>query len=180
LYRELQAQGYHGSSRAVNRVLSSYVGGQVRDRHIPHRSRQPAQSHWLVPLSAWQASWVLWRDPEQESEAQRNEHEALLSSDPEIRKADRLVHDWQRMLKGRVADELSSWLEQAGDAAIAELVRFAAGIRHDQAAVQAGICLPYSNGLLEGQINRLKTIKRSMYGRACFELLRQRVLLSSA
>jgi transposase len=62
---------------------------------------------------------------------------------------------------------------------VPELRQFAAGIQRDKAAVQAGLSLPYSTGPVEGHINRLKLIKRSMYGRAEFDLLRQRVLCAS-
>ena len=60
-----------------------------------------------------------------------------------------------------------------------ELRRFANGIRLDQAAVEAALTLPYSNGQVEGQVNRLKLIKRSMYGRANFDLLKARVLYAN-
>jgi transposase len=61
-------------------------------------------------------------------------------------------------------------------AATTDLCSFAAGLRQDQAAVRASIAEPWSNGPVEGQVNRLKLIKRSMYGRAKFDLLRSRVL----
>jgi transposase len=59
---------------------------------------------------------------------------------------------------------------------VPELQSFAAGLRRDKAAVMAALSLPYSNGQVEGQVNRIKLIKRTMYGRANFDLLRQRVL----
>ena len=64
--------------------------------------------------------------------------------------------------------------------AIGELIRFADGIRRDDAAVAAALGTEWSQGQTEGQVNRLKLIKRQMYGRACFDLLRQRVLARSA
>lgn len=57
------------------------------------------------------------------------------------------------------------------------LVRFASGVREDRAAVEAGMSLPWSNGQVEGQINRLKMLKRQMYGRAGMELLSRRLLM---
>lgn len=68
---------------------------------------------------------------------------------------------------------LKPWLDAA---AASERGGFVAGLRQDEAAVQASIAGPWSNGPVEGQVNRLKLIKRSMYGRAGFDLLRQRVL----
>jgi len=71
---------------------------------------------------------------------------------------------------------LEHWIAAATSSAIPDLRRFAAGLRLDQSAVQAGLTEEWSNGQTEGQINRLKTLKRQMYGRAQFDLLRQRFL----
>jgi transposase len=76
-------------------------------------------------------------------------------------------------------DQLDSWLKACAAARIAQVQHFALGIRQDYAAVRAALELPWSNGQTEGQVNRLKFIKRQMYGRAHFDLLRLRVLYSS-
>ena len=73
---------------------------------------------------------------------------------------------------------LGSWLDTATNSAVSELRKFANGIRHDRAAVEAALMLPWSNGQVEGQVNKLKLVKRMMYGRANFDLLRTRVLLT--
>jgi len=80
------------------------------------------------------------------------------------------------MLREREGERLDTWLAEAASCEVAAMQRFAVGLSDDYAAVQAGLTLPYSNGQLEGQVNRLKAIKRQMYGRASFALLRQRVL----
>jgi transposase len=79
-------------------------------------------------------------------------------------------------VRERHVDALESWLTRARMSGIPEVVSFVAGLRRDQAAVAAALTLPFSNGQVEGQVNRLKFIKRSGYGRAKFDLLRQRVL----
>jgi len=71
---------------------------------------------------------------------------------------------------------LDTWIARVRASEIADLQRFATGLLLDKAAVQAGLTLEWSNGQTEGQVNRLKTVKRQMYGRASFDLLRQRVL----
>ena len=73
---------------------------------------------------------------------------------------------------------LEAWLKSVKESGLAELVSFAKGLKSDWEAVVAGLTLPFSNGQTEGQINRLKLIKRSMFGRAKFELFRTRVLVS--
>src|SRR3712207_6096837 len=77
------------------------------------------------------------------------------------------------MVRDKEGDRLDGWLDAA---AASELASFARGLRQDLAAVRAALVLPWSTSPVEGQINRLKTIKRQMYGRAGFDLLRQRVL----
>jgi transposase len=80
------------------------------------------------------------------------------------------------MLHHREADKLDDWLAQVTTSQIRELQRFVLGVERDKAAVVAGLTLPQNNGLVEGKVNKLKLIKRMMYGRAGFPLVRQRVL----
>ena len=78
-----------------------------------------------------------------------------------------------QMVRERQAGDLDNWLDAARTG---PLRGFAAGLRRDLAAVRAGLSEPWSTGLVEGQISRLKTLKRQMGGRAKADLLRQRVL----
>lgn len=73
-------------------------------------------------------------------------------------------------------ERLDGWLEQVARSPLTALHPLRAGISQDKAALQAGLTLPWSQGQVEGQINRLKCLKRQGYGRAGFDLLRQRVL----
>ena len=80
------------------------------------------------------------------------------------------------MIRQRQADRLATWLKQVKEDALGELKSFAAGLRRDYQAVRAGLSRPQSNAQVEGQITRLKLLKRQMYGKAHFGLLRLRVL----
>lgn len=80
------------------------------------------------------------------------------------------------MVRKRNKEALPAWMQAATNSGNAVLARFAASLKQDLAAVEAGLSLPWSNGQTEGQVNRLKLVKRSMYGRANFDLLRARVL----
>ena len=84
-----------------------------------------------------------------------------------------------QMIREQTGHQLDAWLISAEASHLPELKSFAKGIQQDKAAVIAGLTLPWSNGPLEGHVNRLKLIKRSMYGRAKLPLLRQRVLWSA-
>jgi transposase len=97
----------------------------------------------------------------------------LLARAPELAKAAMLAKRLARMLRRRSDESLEEWLQEARHSALA---RFADGLRQDIAAVTGAIETPWSTSPVEGQIGRVKMIKRQMYGRASFELLRQRVL----
>ena len=80
------------------------------------------------------------------------------------------------MARDRTGQRFAAWLTRVTASGIPELDRFARGLTDDRAAVEAGLTLEWSNGQTEGQVNKLKLLKRQMYGRANFDLLRQRVL----
>ena len=100
----------------------------------------------------------------------------LLAADPDLETLDRLVRQFIQMTKNRQPDELDSWLAEAATSGLQPLISFANGLQADLPAVRNGLTLIWSNGQTEGQINRLKFIKRQMYGRAKIDLLRKRVL----
>ena len=87
-----------------------------------------------------------------------------------------LVQAFLQIVRTRQGEQLDAWIRTVRACHIRELNSFVAGLARDKAAVLAGLTLPYSNGQTEGQITKLKLIKRMMYGRAGFPLLRQRML----
>jgi transposase len=95
---------------------------------------------------------------------------------PELAEAADLALAFGHMVRDKDGSRLDAWLDTA---AASGLAPFARGLRQDLAAVRAALSLPWSTSPVEGQINRLKTIKRQMYGRAGFALLRQRVLAAA-
>jgi transposase len=80
------------------------------------------------------------------------------------------------MVRERKGERLDPWVTEASESGIDEVRRFAAGLLADEAAVRAGLTLEWSQGQVEGHVNRVKVLKRQMYGRANFDLLRRRVL----
>jgi transposase len=83
------------------------------------------------------------------------------------------------MIREKRMGELDGWLDACDRCGVGPLVSFGIGLRRDYAAVRAALEEPWSGGQAEGQINRLKTLKRQMYGRAGFDLLRRRVLCAA-
>jgi len=100
----------------------------------------------------------------------------MLAADESVATTYAFVQQFTKMVRERKADCLAPWIEAAISSDVAALARFARQLLNDFAAVHNALLLPWSNGQVEGQINRLKFIKRQMYGRARFDLLRKRVI----
>jgi len=133
----------------------------------------------LENFSARRATWLFVRQPDELDETQQKELALICQASPSAEAAYRLVQAFMQMIREHTGHQLETWLSSVEASTLPEFKSFAKGIQQDKAAVLAGLTLPWSNGPLEGHVNRLKLIKRSMYGRAKLRLLRQRVLRSS-
>jgi transposase len=102
-----------------------------------------------------------------------------LSQQAQLTDAIRLAQDFVQLVRQRQSEQFDPWLERAEQSQLAAFERFARSLREDYDAVKAGMTLSTNNGQVEGQINRLKMLKRQMYGRAGAELLERRFLLAS-
>lgn len=102
--------------------------------------------------------------------------ELLRRLSPEVGRAQELALSFIGVVKERRADGLRGWLIEAGRSGVAEIVTFANGLTSDLQAVRAALEHEWSNGQVEGQVHRLKLVKRQMYGRGKLDLLRARVL----
>jgi hypothetical protein len=169
LTRELKAEGFGGSYSAIKRFVVHHFPSAVVDApafSVPPRTPSPQCA----------AGWLL-RDSQGLSCEQRAFIRVLSAARRGLREARRLARGFARVVRERLPDELDRWMARASyQSAPKELQRFAKGLRADYAAVRAALIYPWSNGQVEGQINRLKLIKRQMYGRAKLDLLRKRVL----
>jgi transposase len=130
------------------------------------------------PLTTRRATRVVLKRPRQYTGADTQLLTSLKAQHSEIAVAITVAQDFAAMVRARQPDHFDSWLDRAAARGVAPLRRFAAGLRADYEAVQAGITLSWSNGPVEGQINRLKMLKRSMFGRAKIDLLSRRFLLA--
>jgi transposase len=95
---------------------------------------------------------------------------------PQVAYLNASLQHFLSMVRHLRGEDLEYWLQNALQSNIPEMIAFAQKLRQDQAAVQVGLTLQWNNGVVEGNVNRLKLIKRSRYGRANFDLLRLRVL----
>jgi transposase len=98
---------------------------------------------------------------------------AIENGVPILAVARELIDRFQVMIRGRAVDALDPWIADAEPSLIASFVR---GVVRDKAAIRAAIGEPWSNGQTEGQVNKLKMVKRQMYGRAKINLLEARLL----
>jgi transposase len=127
------------------------------------------------PPSPRQAVWWLLKQKGLEPKQQEYIQE-LVQSNAEIKDGLKLVRDFQSLLGGRKVEKFDLWREAVRKSGLAEIQSFADGLLKDEAAVRAAMTYDWSNGTTEGHVNKLKMIKRTMYGRAGFNLLRARVL----
>jgi transposase len=184
LYGELKAQGYKGSPRAMYNYLATLPTPQSEEPKStsskPQKPRRvPPPPAPLENFSARRATWLFVCQPDELDETQQKELALIRAASPSAEAAYDLAQAFMQMIRDHTANQLENWLSLVEESALPEFKSFAKGIQQDKAAVLAGLTLPWSNGPVEGHVNRLKLIKRSMYGRAKLRLLRQRVLRSS-
>jgi transposase len=102
----------------------------------------------------------------------------LCAQSPETAEAIALAQDFLALVRQRQPAQLDSWLQRATASALEAIQRFATGLSEDYEAVKAGVTLPWNSGPVEGHINRLKMLKRQMFGRARLDLLSRRFVLA--
>jgi transposase len=165
LHVELCGRGYRGSLRTLRRLTAQLR----RDTAVP--APPPA------PAAKKVASWIL-TPPSDLADDNRAALAQITGRCEELKATRDLVREFADMLCNRRGERLEAWARQAQDSPVSELRGFAKGLRTDWAAVTAGLTVSYSSGAVEGHVNRIKMIKRQMYGRAKPDLLRKRVLLA--
>jgi transposase len=168
LYEEIQAQGFPGTVRIVQRFVQA-----LRDN--PEKiTLAPATG--VDRFSSRTVTWLFIRDPERLTSTQQADVELICQRSETARKTYELTQQFMSMLRKRRGQDFEPWLEAVKASQVPELRRFARGLLRDKDAVVAGLTLPYSTGPVEAQVHKLKLVKRSMYGRAKLPLLRQRLL----
>jgi transposase len=167
IWREIKAQGYPHSDRALRAHLEAVRGktpGELPEVGV------------LDHFSAKKAVWLFVRPFDDLLKKEQEELQTMRQASATAETTYQLVQEFFRLVRSRQGTQLDTWLSKVQASAIPELQRFATGLERDKAAVLAGLTLSHSNGQVEGQVTRIKLIKRMMFGRAGFALLRQRVL----
>ncbi|MFF4429752.1 ISL3 family transposase [Streptomyces sp. NPDC001513] len=164
LWEEIVPLGYRGSYQRVRAYL-----------HKKRTSPRPVTARPPSPRAV--AGWIL-RHPDTLTESEQLQLKNVRTHCPELDALTRHVRSFAAMLTGRQGERLPDWLDAVRQDDLPSLHTLAAGIDRDRDAVIAGLTLPWSSGVVEGHVNRIKMLKRQMFGRAGFDLLRKRVLLA--
>jgi len=180
LWREVVVQGYTGTRKQVARWVehqrikpapTSLTKGQPRQ---PEQEASGLDASIRLP-SPRALAWLLLHAPKTLDDADKLVL-AHVRTDPMVAEAHELAQTFQRMVRFHQPAHFDAWFEHCCTAAVPELQHFATGMRREEGALRAALSEPWSTGPVEGQITRLKSIKRQMYGRASIDVLRIRVL----
>ena len=180
LFRDLKQRGYTGSyalvaayARRLRQAQGLALGYRRARQTLPVVVESPYQ-----PLTPRQATWLVLRHAETRTEAEGQQLVQLHAQQAEVAEAIDLAQDFAQLMRQRQPEQLDPWLQRAAQSTLKALQRFAKGLCEDYAAVKAGVTFPWSTGPVEGHINRLKMLKRHMYGPARLDLLSRRFLLA--
>jgi transposase len=173
LWRELREQGFPGEPIAVWRYTRRWREGSVGEGGAAQRLRNPSVPACPAPRAV---VWWLLGARELLTEEQAAFLERLKAGCRKIELAQSLAQEFFMMVRQRAAGKLEDWIQRASASGIEALKQFGAGLRRDWDAVVAGLTMEWSSGPVEGQVNRLKMVKRQMYGRAGLSVLRARIL----
>jgi transposase len=168
LWREIRARGYPGGYSRVRDYLA-----QFRDAAAAPAPAPAPQPPKVKKVTSW-----LMTDPARLTADDKAQLTAILDACPELAALQEHIAAFADLMTKRRGRRLERWITAADASGLPELRSFITGLRRDQDAVVAGLTLPYSSGVVEGHVNRIKMLKRQMYGRANPDLLRRRILLA--
>jgi len=177
LWRDLRDAGFKGGMRVVTEWANRQRLLEPERQFGPAPASATQRSHQPATYPARRVARMLTAELPSLANPDRAYVERLLALSPALAMARDLAQRFGAMVRTHVADALTPWLADAGNS---ELLGFAAGLRQDEQAVRAALIMPWSSGQVEGQVNRLKLVKRQGYGRAKLDLLRARMIHVSA
>jgi transposase len=175
LYEEIQGQGYRGGRSTVLGYLTQLRKAQgLAPRTRMGQPTPPVVDPTVLGVTPRQATWLVLRRPENVTEDEQLLLAQLHQAHAAFAQAIALAQGFAGLLRARQPERLEGWLQQAATSSLVVFRRLAKSFQRDYAAVKAGVTLPWSSGPVEGHINRLKMLKRHMFGRARLDLLSRR------
>jgi transposase len=167
LWAELRDRGYQGGPTYVRQYLARFRGNAAAPQPKPTAPKVRAVTSWIMT------------SPGNLADADRVGLEAILAASPELAAVAASVRAFAAIMNERRGRKLlEPWMTAAEATGEPALRSFVTGLRADQDAVTNGLSLRWSSGAVEGHVNRIKMLKRQMYGRAGPDLLRRRILLA--
>ena len=167
LHRELRERGYKGGQSYVRQYLARYRATTPAPEPKPAPPKVRAVTSWIMT------------SPGNLADADKASLDAILAASPELAAVTASVRAFAAIMNEKRGRKLlEPWMTAADATGEPALRSFVTGLRADQDAVTNGLSLPWSSGAVEGHVNRIKMLKRQMYGRAGPDLLRRRVLLA--
>lgn len=177
LWKEIKAPGYPGAEVTLRHFLQKWREAEKAEIQMQTviKSSAPGRAPSIRKIK-----WLLFGKQEKPKEQWEQIFLQQLCRDlPEIETGQKLVREFHQLMINRQSEGFKRWLEKAPASGIGELVWFANGVEQNRAPVEKAFESEWSQGQTEGQVNRLKFLKRQMYGRANFDLLRARVVCGS-
>jgi len=177
LWKEIKQQGYPGAEGTLRHFLQKWR--EAEDVEIKAQAIIKSSAPGRAP-STKQIKWLLFGSNKKPRQPWEQIFLQQLCRDvPDIETARQLIKEFHQLMSNRQVEGFKRWLQKARASGIGELVWFANGVEQDRAPVEKAFESEWSQGQTEGQVNRLKLVKRQMYGRANFDLLRARVVCGS-
>ena len=164
----IKKDGYTGASSTIRMFAT-------RERKLIQEAQKGVQGKTEKIERKWLIS-LLYKPIDKVKKISQEQLDRVIERYPQIGEIYDIVGAFKNMLFSKNPDELEKWMEDAEALDIPLINRFVNGIRRDLSAVKKAIELDYNNGLAEGSVNKLKVIKRIMYGRCSFELLKGKLL----
>jgi transposase len=177
ILREIEARGYAGGQTTLLAYITQLriASGLPPKKRSGMRAGPISDPSERLPSSRG-LSWLVLCKADTLDEDEQAQLSRLRDVHREITPAIELAQEFATIVRERQHEKFDTWLARTEQSGIAALLRFAKGIRRDYNAVKAGVTLSYSNGPTEGHINRLKMVKRQMFGRAKLDLLKKRLM----
>lgn len=168
IFNIIKDKGYNGSDSLVRHFIANIKRNTENLQHINNEYENIERKN-LIKL--------LYKDIEKIESITKEQLEKVLMLYPQLKQIYQLVKQFKEILSSKDIYKIDKWIKEVKELNIPELNSYISGIERDFEAVKNAIRYEYSNGLAEGIINKIKVIKRIMYGRCSFEFLRQKVLL---
>lgn len=165
IYDKIKKDGYNGSESLLRTFISN-----IRKRNIEiNKIRHVIERNALISL--------LYKEIDNEKNITKEKFNQFITLYPDASLIYEIIKTFKEIIFSKKAEKLDSWIKETKSKNIPEMNSFITGIERDIAAVENAIKYDYNNGLAEGTVNKIKVVKRIMYGRCSFGLLRQKLLL---